>query len=438
MSKYDFKRFMIRRILAAKEEELSEKPSEDKPEETTEFLKSPDPRGNLQVTGKIYYYSAPPTEAIPFGSMYAILSGEAPGATDSDREALYNKLKGGSAPYAADYFKWIGLAVLAQEGEDEKRKVSYLYLTSDWGGFDPTRTYMQKSDQPDFDPPNPKDAAKLLNLFETVGNLQDIVDLATGPGVLFSNSMPNENIPRRLLVETLQSVAGSTTDSGDFADNGVMNENYRIRALSVAGTPLRKIDGTISNEDNIGPGGKKGYYPGGEKAFRELMESTGYKPQEETEEKSEEKGAPEESLKEQKEEEESKYRSVDEVEPTTKEEVNMRTTQASDKTGFIKEIEEDDPRANHYTGDWGIMRDLVKLQRKKMKIRKEAGTEVNIDVTDTQKAKEQAKKVHEFAQAKENLEEDLKRSGLNLTKKPGSTGVTANTVNNVLNRFLKK
>lgn len=431
---------IVKRVIAAKSDvELSpkEKGEGDNPQEITEFQKSPPPAGDLQVIGKIYFFSAPPTEDIPFGNLYSILSGEAPGVSDEDKAALYNKLKGGSAPYSGDYFKWVGLAILAQQGTDETRKVAYLYLTEPWGGLDTTRTYMNKTDQPDFDPPNPESAAKQLNLFESVQPLNNIIDISTGPGVFFSRSMPNENDTKRMLKESLQTVAGSVTDSGDFEKNGVMYEGYRMRATTIPGTPLRNIDGTISNEDEIGPN-KKGYYPGGEKAFRELMEVSKYSPEKETEEKPKEKGAPQESLGEKVEEkEESRFRPVDEVTPTTKRKVNEMTTQASDKESKIIEINEDDPRANYYTGDWSIMRDLVRRQHKKMKIRKEAQGNIDLNVPatpeDTQEVGEALKNI---SKSLKEVQKATKSTGIKINTTPGMSS-SASVVDNVVSKFLK-
>jgi hypothetical protein len=71
--------------------------------------------------------------------------------------------------------------------------------------------------------------------------------------------------------------------------------------------------------------------------------------------------------------EDTNFEPVSEQGKTTKQEVvDTYKSAKDDKDSAIRELKEDDPDANYYTGDNSVMQDLVRRQHKKMKIRKNA------------------------------------------------------------------
>lgn len=444
---------VLRRITAAKAEvELppEQKGKEDKPGTVEDPLQGgPGQPVDLQVINRLYFFSAPAGKDIPFYQMYSILSGNAEGVNGEDKRELVENLKGGSAPYAGDWFKWIGLAILCEDPADSQRKASYMYLLSPWGTFDSARTRMAKTGQADFEVPSADEAAKRFSLFKTVqdtaGAINNMVDIATGPGTFFSTTTPSEDLVDKMLVAKPESlVQGARSDF----DVETFNAQYRIRVVGVGrgGTELRNIDGTSSNKDELGPN-KRGHYVGGEQAFQQLIEASGYKPEKpEAVEQPEEKGAPEESLGEkvEKQEENQKdapqYRPVDEVEPTNKKIEKERTINAS-KEAYIREVNKDEPGVNQYEGDWSIMQDLVRRQHKKMKIRKEAAGTIDLEIPAQPEPTEEAgKALQELSKSLRTFQDtakDLQRStGMKITQTPGMGPKMANMVDKVVGLYL--
>lgn len=379
---------VLRRVTAAKAEVQlppEQRGEEDKPGTIEAPQQTPGQPVDLQVINRLYFFSAPAGKDIAFYQMYSILSGNAEGVNGADKRELVENLKGGSAPYAGDWFKWIAIAILCENPAETQQKAAYMYLLSPWGTLDTARTRMAKTGQAGFEAPPANEAAKRFNLFKTIqdpaGAVNNMVDIATGPGTFFSTTTPSEDLVDKMLVAKPESLIQGVRS--DF-NVDTFNAQFRIRVVGVGsgGTELRNIDGTSSNKDELGPN-KRGHYTGGEKAFRQLMEVSGYSPEAPgAEEKPEEKGAPEESLGKKVKEQESKYRPVDEVEPTSKKKVEERTIDASKKPkeGYIREVNEDEPGVNQYEGDWSIMQDLVRRQHKKMKIRKEAQGTINLEI----------------------------------------------------------
>lgn len=333
--------------------------------------------GGLKIVSRIYFFSRQYEKEIEFDRLFTILSD-----TNVDKETkknLYDKLadRSFSGPYFADYFKWVGVAVLLQDLSDEAKKAAYYYNVSPWGTLQSGTNKMKSSGQPDFAPPRPEDIATDRNygLFGVVqdsrGQINDMVLLATtGSSSIFAN-MQNvpDNICDRLLLEKPESLVTDTHPVGDFTPKGDIYSRYR---LSYQGQGLRNIDGTTSNRDEIGPN-QFGYYAGGDAAFKDLMKATGYNPAPPQEEKPQEPGAPQQSLKDQEDAQESRFKPVDEQNKTTKKEEELRTTQASSEViSYIKEIEKKDDKAKHYTGDNSVMQDFSRLPQK---IRKEAAEE---------------------------------------------------------------
>lgn len=403
---------------------------------------------DLQVISRLYFFSAPAGKDIPFYQMYSILSGNAEGVNGADKRELIENLKGGSAPYAGDWFKWIAVAVLCEDPADSQRKAAYMYLLSPWGTFDSARTRMAKTGQPGFDVPSAEEAAKRFSLFKTVqdpaGAINNMVDIATGPGTFFSTTTPSEGLVDKMLVAKPESlVQGARSDF----DVETFNSQYRIRVVGVGkgGTELRNIDGTSSNKDEIGPN-KRGHYVGGEQAFQQLIQVSGYKPEETGTEKAspDEKGAPEESLGEKVEEnDESKFRPVDKVKPTSKERVEEQTIDASErpKGAYIREVNKEEPGVNQYEGDWSIMQDLVRRQHKKMKIRKEAAGTIDLEVPAQPEPTEEAgKALQELSKSLKKFQDTAKQmqqsTGMKIVTTPGIGPKTASMVDKVVGRYL--
>lgn len=344
---------VLRLVTAAKELTPAEKGMEDKPapEKPNKADVPPKEAENLKIVNRIFFYSIDPNKKISFSNLNGILTG----TDEKGKEELLQNLKGGNtADFNADYFKWKSLFVKAVSQQDESKVVVYEYDLNPWG-TKASEGEMVKVNATGFNPPPPTDITADSNykLFATINEIPEMINLSQGPEAIYSTDSVSDAFANRLLTNRAETTVANKMNYDNFKNN--IFSYYRIW-VPITANELRNVDGSKPTSDQLPASLQRqspGHYKGGGTFFKKFMTEGKYKvgDKEVTSPEPTKPGLPK----------------TPEFTPVTK-------GVPVQKESTLKEINVDDPDMNRYTysDERTCMKELVRAQHKKMKIRRTA------------------------------------------------------------------
>ncbi len=269
---------------------------------------------------------------------------------------------------------------------------------------------------------------KEMNVFASVNLVGEVINLDANGNQIFVKGTPQEKDIQQM---TKTSIKYPNSFSRQRFNAEYLHD-YRIRVLPDAKTLLTP-DFRAPTDD----------FKGTEKEISDLLKIGKINPDTLKYEGDDKNKSLGDKIEEQKQEDED-FKPVSEQEPSSKEKVENRYKDASSAYGEereskIVEINEEDPDANYYMGDFSIMRDLVKRQKNKMKIRKQAAystvPSINKGQTSTttpsgkktipvsndpEENKENAKKLDNLGKAQEKMNDEIAKMHKQVEQKYGS------------------
>lgn len=308
---------------------------EEKPKDTS----------NVPVSRRRYYYFRAPAEnSIKFTALSEIMQNDTP-----ERDATIKKLQGGnSGRYYADYFSWQKVAIVTNEFTQGSGLVVYECDLSPIGSKIVGSEKVTPSDAP-------VDAAEIedkLLLFDDKRANSGIINVDKTNESYFLEEDAPQNISKILM--------SGAVPAGHILTYDVFSryfDEYRIWIPNI--NQLLLPDFEVPKSDDV-PGG---HYVGGQAAYDKLVgpvEKSMKKKEEETEEPS--LG---EKIEEKTEEKEV-------FEPVGEKPVAPEKGEYMDTKTAAKKKDPGDYASEPYSGGTDVMQRLVKDQRKKMNIRKQA------------------------------------------------------------------
>lgn len=356
------------------------------------------------------------TRGIDFNRLKEILEEADP----EGKKSLINKLQSGLVAQKGDNFKWDAIAIKTNKYNGDTHKEYVVY----YGKLTPAgrRTNNEEIIPEDIgNNINMEQFVKDHNIYVNKSGVTDAVYLAPDQGAFLEKNPTDQDMNFIL--------RSRGTYKGEMPWEEFRSEymsNYRVWFEEK--NELRKPDLSIPVEDDFLQEGQP--YRGTPRDLEKLIKAAGVDLSGLQEKIQEEKELPSDSLGEKMEEqkggkEELEFTPVDEQRPTSKQRVENKYIEASEKVSKIREIKKDDPGANYYVGDFSILQDLVRRQHKKMKLRKAAITTTQVSPITTNRSntgdsakslkekgktyKEVGEKLQEIGEQKEKMEDTLNK-----------------------------